>query len=216
MSRPKSKKANTRRRQRQSREQKPEDETCHFTDGTLNEDFLLEAIKLPSGKLLNEWLAFYVQDLFKHVNKACGVLTPYCTPQTCPKMTAGPKFQWVWSDETGVCEVSAPQYTNAILTWLQIQFDDDELFPNKLGPSFPADFHEQVKLMMYKMFILYAHIYHHHFTDMQIMDAEAHLNTSFKYFIYFSREYSLIADDDFKPLKELIRAVFAKGEGAKI
>lgn len=186
-------------------------EPCHFTTGTLGSDYLHEAIKLPGSKMLNEWLAFHVQDLFKHVNKACGTLTQFCTPQTCPKMTAGPKFQWVWTDETGVCEVTAPQYTDAILTWLQIQLDDDELFPNKLGPSFPADFHDQVKLMMYKMFILYAHIYHHHFSDMQSMDAEAHLNTAFKYFIYFSREFSLIADEELEPMKELIRAIFAKG-----
>lgn len=51
---------------------------------------------------------------------------------------------------------------------------------------------------------VYAHIYHQHFVEVVQLGEEAHLNTSFKHFIFFVQEFSLIERKELAPLQELI------------
>lgn len=51
---------------------------------------------------------------------------------------------------------------------------------------------------------VYAHIYHQHFAQVVQLGEEAHLNTSFKHFIFFVQEFSLIDRRELVPLQELI------------
>jgi MOB kinase activator 1 len=58
--------------------------------------------------------------------------------------------------------------------------------------------------MFKRLFRVYAHIYHHHFMHISALEAEPHLNTSFKHFIYFVDEFKLIEEKELSPLAELI------------
>jgi len=87
-------------------------------DATLGSGNLREAVRLPPGEDINEWLAvnsnilpfrlqfspnsvvplklaclfcFAAVDFFNQVNMLYGTLTEFCTPESCPTMTAGPK-----------------------------------------------------------------------------------------------------------------------------
>lgn len=91
-------------------------------DATLGSGNLKEAVRLPPGEDINEWLAvnsmyiyfswtykyffsmyftnkklmamFYeivAVDFFNQVNLLYGTLAEFCTPTTCPTMSAGPK-----------------------------------------------------------------------------------------------------------------------------
>ena len=51
---------------------------------------------------------------------------------------------------------------------------------------------------------MYAHIYLAHFSEVICLQEEAHLNTSFKHFVYFTKEFNLIDKKEFSPLSELI------------
>ena len=51
---------------------------------------------------------------------------------------------------------------------------------------------------------VYAHMYHMHFQRFIELQAEAHLNTSFKHFIFFVQEFNLIDKKELAPLEELI------------
>ncbi|PNY04993.1 MOB kinase activator 1-like [Trifolium pratense] len=61
-------------------------------DATLGSGNLREAVKLPPGEDLNEWLAVNTVDFFNQVNLLYGTLTEFCTPENCRTMTAGPKY----------------------------------------------------------------------------------------------------------------------------
>lgn len=41
------------------------------------------------------------------------------------------------------------------------------------------------KTILKRLFRVYAHIYHQHFDSVMRLQEEAHLNTSFKHFIFF-------------------------------
>ncbi|KAI9114305.1 hypothetical protein K1719_014533 [Acacia pycnantha] len=58
-------------------------------DATLGCGNLREAVKLPPGEDLNEWLAVNTVDFFNQVNLLYGTLTEFCTPENCWTMSAG-------------------------------------------------------------------------------------------------------------------------------
>jgi MOB kinase activator 1 len=53
------------------------------------------------------------------------------------------------------------------------------------------------------LFRVYAHVYYNHFTNITELGAEAHLNTCFKHFIFFTKEFDLIEDEELAPLAEV-------------
>jgi len=57
---------------------------------------------------------------------------------------------------------------------------------------------------MRRLFRVYAHVYHEHYLLVEQLGAVEHMNTSFKHFALFSREFKLIDEADEEPLRELI------------
>jgi len=58
---------------------------------TIGSGNMQRAVELPSGEDLNEWLAVNTIEFFNEINLLYGVLMEYCTPKSCPIMSAGPK-----------------------------------------------------------------------------------------------------------------------------
>jgi len=78
------------------------------------------------------------------------------------------------------------------------------------GVPFPRNFLSSAKTILKRLFRVYAHIYHQHFKEVMQLDEEAHLNTSFKHFIYFVQEFNLIERRELAPLQELIDKLTSK------
>lgn len=65
-----------------------------------------------------------------------GTITEFCTEESCPLMSAGPKYEYHWADGTTVkkpIKCSAPKYIDYLMTWVQDQLDDENIFPSKIG-----------------------------------------------------------------------------------
>lgn len=155
-------------------------------------------------------------DFFNQINMLYGTITEFCTEESCPIMSAGPKYEYHWADGHTVkkpIKCSAPKYIDYLMTWVQDQLDDETLFPSKigqlyyfkynifiliyinfilyilifnfLGVPFPKNFLSIAKTILKRLFRVYAHIYHQHFSEVVQLGEEAHLNTSFKHFIFF-------------------------------
>ena len=82
--------------------------------------------------------------------------------------------------------------------------DDPRLFPTEIGSTFPPGFRDVIKRIFKRLFRVYAHIYHSHFRSVVSLNVEAHLNTCFKHFIYFTKQFGLIEEKELAPLRELI------------
>lgn len=177
---------------------------------TLGSGNLKQAIVLPSGEDLNEWLAVNTVDFYNQVNLLYGTITEYCTPITCPIMNAGPKYEYHWCDGiqfTKPVQVSAPQYVDYLMTWIQNQLDDESMFPTRIGSPFPKTFLGTIKTIFKRLFRVYAHIYLTHFSKLVELKEEAHMNTSFRHFYYFVREFDLVDKKEFAPLMDLIKRI---------
>jgi Mob1/phocein family len=69
---------------------------------------------------------------------------------------------------------------------------------------FPKTFINTVKVIFKRLFRVYAHIYFSHFDKIMSLSAEAHLNTCFKHFSMFVKEFDLVDAKELQPLAHLI------------
>ena len=81
---------------------------------------------------------------------------------------------------------------------------------NISGVPFPKNFLSIAKTILKRLFRVYAHIYHQHFLHIVGLGEEAHLNTSFKHFMFFVQEFSLVDKRELAPLQELIEKLTNK------
>ena len=131
-------------------------------------------------------------------------------------MCAGPKYEYRWADGVKVkkpIECTAPKYVDYLLEWIEHQVDDEALFPQTPGTPFPKNFSDVVRKIFTRLFRVYAHIYHSHFQQICTLGAEAHLNTCFKHFVYFTGAFGLIKREELAPLGELVDGIMGATMG---
>mmetsp|Transcript_9360 Transcript_9360/g.34332 ORF Transcript_9360/g.34332 Transcript_9360/m.34332 type:complete len:221 (-) Transcript_9360:633-1295(-) len=183
-------------------------------EATLGSGNLREAVQLPPGEDLNEWLAVNVVDFYNQINLLYGTLTEFCTPQSCPTMCAGTKYEYRWADGVQIVKpikCCAPDYVEYLMTWIENFLEDEQIFPQQIGAPFPDNFVDIVRQVMKRLFRVYAHMYHSHFQTICSLGEEAHLNTCFKHFIYFIQWFKLVDERELAPLKDLIDSINSVG-----
>ena len=82
------------------------------------------------------FLFFLAFDFFRQIDMLYGTLTDYCTDESCPLMSAGPKYTYLWADGYRIkkpIECSASQYINYLMSWVQDQLSDESQFPSEIG-----------------------------------------------------------------------------------
>lgn len=96
------------------------------------------AVQLPPGEDLNDWVAVHVVDFFNRVNLIYGTISDGCTEQSCPVMSGGPKYEYRWQDEQRFRKptaLSAPRYMDLLMDWIEVQINNEDLFPTNVGES---------------------------------------------------------------------------------
>jgi MOB kinase activator 1 len=178
-----------------------------ISQATLGTGDLRAAVKLPAGESLNDWLAVSVVDFFNQLSCLFAPVAEFCTPKSCPEMTAGPAFKYFWQDNGKYKKATmlpAKEYISNVMVWTEGFINDEKIFPSDPNIPFRPDFLDIVKNIFKRLFRIYAHIYHHHREHVRNIGAEAHLNTSFRHFVFFAQEFKLIPEDQLQPLKEII------------
>jgi len=173
---------------------------------TLGSSDLWEQVKLPEGANEDEWIAIAVIDFFNDLNLLTMALKDCCTRETCPTMRAG-LYTFAWCDGVRVkvaTKMSAPDYLEHLMTWVEEELNNETFLPVKVGAPFPANYRKGMRVIFKRLFRIYAHAFHSHFKDFVEGEADAHLNYSFKHFIYFVKEFNLIDPAELEPMKELV------------
>ncbi len=176
-------------------------------EATLGTGNMLQAVALPEGEDLNEWLAVNTVDFYNAISMLYAALDEFCTTRKCPVMSAGQKYEYLWADGIKVKKpqkLTAPEYINNLFDWIEAQIDNPALFPQQYGVPFPPNFQDVVRTMFKRLFRVYAHIYHSHFRDIVNLGAQKHLNTCFKHFVFFVKTFELVEAKELAPCQELI------------
>lgn len=165
-----------------------------------------ESVKLPSGFTVEYWVYENVVNFVDEVRLIYESVSDSCSPSTCPEMSAGPHFTFLWTDDTTQTPLrcSAREYVYRLYAWINECFDKGVLSRvSQLDVS--QDVVDTMKVICKKLFRVYAHVYHHHLQEFTQRNAEIFLNTTFQFFCLFVREYNLISRKEEAPLRKLIK-----------
>ena len=193
-----------------------------FTEGTLRYNLyrqaqetlkagveLKQAVKKPDEETFEDWLAVHVVDFFNRIQLLYGTVSEVCTEATCPVMSGGVKYEYLWQDATTPefkkpKALSAPEYHERLFDWVQALISDEAVFPGDTDVEFPKTFRRTCHKILSRLFRVFVHVYIHHFDRLTSLHAEAHANTLFKHFYYFTAEFGLVEEKELAPLAELV------------
>lgn len=178
-----------------------------FSKTLLRSGDLQKAVKLPHGAVLQHWLSVHTIDFYNITNVLYGSITEFCTPASCPVMSSGERYEYLWKDPPEYAKptkVTAPEYVRLLMEWIEKQVNDECIFPSEDQKEYPHDFSKYVKNIFKRLFRVYAHIYNSHLAKIRQLGEESHLNTAFKHFMCFVWEFDLIPKDEVAPLHELL------------
>lgn len=122
--------------------------------------------------------------------------------------------------------MSAPEYIEHLMSWVQSNVDNEQMFPSRIGTCFKCRFHSLrsitnwpvstgvpfpktfpslLRQIFKRLYRVYAHIYCHHYPVVVHLGLEPHLNTSFKHYVLFIDEHKLASGKDYwGPLGDLV------------
>jgi len=174
----------------------------------IQEDDLLSITEVPNGLDANEWHALHTIGFFEHINLLYGTISEFCNLSSCPEMLGpGPRL-YMWLDDKGKkSKISAPQYVDYVMTYVQKVVNDEATFPTKHGNEFPSNFDQVLKKIQKLLFHVVAHIYHSHFREIVLLGLHAHLNSIFAHIIEYNLFYHTIEEKETEVLQDLIHAL---------
>jgi len=160
--------------------------------------------------MLGEWLTTNAVEIYREIEFIYGVLADYCTKASCPSMTAGRRFEYLWADGVKYIQpvkLAAPEYIHHLMTWTDKML---EPYVNKRKLTKTGEFASQswqkvFRNIFKRLFRVYAHIYHSHMKVIDELRVQRHLNTSFKRFVLFVDEFSIITLTHMEPLGDLVQ-----------
>lgn len=173
-----------------------------------------EAVKLPKGEDENEWLAVNAVDFFNEINLMYATVEDKCTKQSCPHMTAGKRYTYLWKDDHMKVPIDVPahKYIELMFEWVESKINNENIFPVDNNGKFPKNFRYIIQQIFKRYFRVYGHVYHHHLAIVESIGAEAHLNTCFKHFLYFVEEFNLVSAEEMNALADVIERLRSKDE----
>ncbi|CAK8990780.1 MOB kinase activator 1B (Mob1 homolog 1A) (Mps one binder kinase activator-like 1A) [Durusdinium trenchii] len=178
-----------------------------FIKKTLGSGNLKLAVELPPGEDINEWIAANTVDFFNEISLMYGLVVDEAKEMFKePGSGFPPNFEYRWIVQTAgkrdkAIPVSSPEYVDYVMTWVEDQLDNEEIFPVLEAEDFPENFLEYIGDIYKRLFRIFAIIYHRHFDSFEELEATAHLNTTFKHFMFFCFQFELLEDEETKVLQ---------------
>uniref|UniRef100_A0A914W3Y3 Uncharacterized protein n=1 Tax=Plectus sambesii TaxID=2011161 RepID=A0A914W3Y3_9BILA len=167
---------------------------------------LKSAVRMPANENFDDWLAVHTVDFFNRINLMYGTIAESCTPQSCPTMSGGAKYEYLWQDGERFkkpTKLPAPDYVALLMDWIEVRINDEHIFPSDMSVPFPRDFQQICKKVLTRLFRVFVHVYIHHFDRLVQLGAEPHANTCYKHFYFFVTEYNMVSQRELEPLKEM-------------
>ncbi|KAH0790102.1 MOB kinase activator-like 1A [Histomonas meleagridis] len=173
---------------------------------TLGSENLEASVKCPPGRDVNDWLSMNTLEFYNELNLFYSIVEDKCTTESCPHMSAG-NYQYYWEDSAQYkkpTDLPAHKYMELLVDWITQLLNNPDIFPDDPIIPYPPDFLKIVSKIFRRMFRIYAHIYFHHKDSLKKIGGMGHLNTSFRHFIAFVKQYNLMDPKEFAPLQPII------------
>ena len=122
-------------------------------------------------------------------------------------MCAGPKYEYFWADGNKIkkpIKVSAPKYVDLLMSWIDQDQNRRKTFSRRaltslspkisktLSRTYSEDYSECTRISTIPISTKLSHL------------GKKPINTCFKHFYLFIKEFSLVKKEELEPLKDLI------------
>lgn len=152
-----------------------------------------------------EWVAVHTIAFFHHLNVVYGVLSEYCSVDTCSVMSGPSNVQIPWVDDKGKkCKYSAPQFIDCVMSIVEKIMHSEEYFPTKFGHEFPANFDPIMRRVFRMLFQVLLHVYACHLDALTSLHMAVQMLALCRHFGSFSTLYALLEAKDMEMLQEIL------------
>ncbi|KAK6024849.1 Mob1/phocein family protein [Ostertagia ostertagi] len=157
-------------------------------------------------------------DFFNRINLMYGTISDACTKESCPTMSGGSKYEYLWQDGAEYkkpTRLSAPDYMVLLMDWIELRINDEAIFPTSTSVPFPKDFRQICKKILTRLFRVFVHVYIHHFDRLVSIGAEPHVNTLYKHFYFFVTEHNMVSSKELDALKEMTERLLESSQNRR-
>lgn len=105
-------------------------------------------------------------DFFNRINLIYGTVSEYCNTTSCPTMSGGPRYEYLWADGEHYkkpTKLPAPKYIELLMDWTEAQINNESVFPVSTDVPFPKSFVSLCRKILTRLFRVFVHVYIHHF-----------------------------------------------------
>lgn len=178
-----------------------------YTLKTLGSGNMRQAVALPPGEDLNEWIAANTVDFFNGVSLIWGLVLDTEMPRFANGEGFPFGYEYLWADGVNIktpIKCSSTEYVEYVMNWVEEHINNENVFPNGSDAVFPRNFMSLVRQIYTRMFRIFAIVYTQHFSRLEQLGAAAHLNTSFKHYLFFVWEFDLIDARELDAVHEIV------------
>jgi MOB kinase activator 1 len=171
-----------------------------FEQATLHNVELKSVIRAANGVPHEAWIAMKFRDVFDDLHAVVSMMqqpekgrTPLCTTKTCCEAKV---FRHIWAmgPKRERQQVSPPEYITLLMDWVRTSVLRDDVKPSL----------SDTKRIMNRLLRVYVHYYSCHGSKFAEYGIEAHMNYSFKHFLYFAAEYDFCKEEEFEPIRPIV------------
>ncbi|XP_033095602.1 MOB kinase activator 3B-like [Anneissia japonica] len=170
---------------------------------------LKSCVSLPAEEDFNDWMAVHVVDFFNRINLIYGTICDYCTDESCPIMSGGPKYEYMWCDGNKYkkpTKLPANKYIANLMDWIETIINDESVFPVSQGKQAPKSFCDSANSINLTIGLL--QWFYRMYNNVYVCSLqEAHINTCYKHYYYFIVEFKLVDRKELEPLKDLTERI---------
>ena len=178
--------------------------------GTLGLGTMSSAVKCPDGRNQNDWISMHAVEFYNQLTMYYSIIEKSCTKESCPHMTAGPGYKYLWKDDSiykTPTDMPAKEYISLLFDWADEKLGDNKFFPSDPRAKYPPEFMEETSKIFTRFLRIFAHIYNHHSVQLKEEDAMPSFNSLFIHFYKFVKYFNLIKEVEFGPLKTVISSL---------
>ena len=184
-------------------------DTQKLLEGGVTIEDLKNAVKLPEGQNLYEWLSVNCFDFEETIQLVYSSVSDFCSDATCPVMNAGPAVEYLWVIDKKPTQVSAQKYCELLFVWICECFDNRKIFPEEFTDKPPKKFMDTITKIYRRLFRVFAHLFYSHMDHLKAVEMDGIALQTFKHFYLFCEEYKLLKPEDCEPLSKMIESISA-------
>jgi len=166
----------------------------------------VEGLKKPKWCSLPNWIKTNTAELFNQIETLYDNISVQCTSESCPTMTAGSRYEFLWAEGEYTKPTSMParEYIINLALWAEDLIFNENIFPE--DDTQPSDeFFDICDKIWRRLIRVLYHIYHHHLDFVKENSLTNNLNRLTLHYCMFSLEYKLINDPaQYDPIRSLL------------